>query len=46
MARINKFRLSVRVHSDNARKTLKRGKSISRATRMRLVAYVFVLNTF
>ena len=44
--KMNRFHLAVRVYSDNAQRTSKRGENISHATRLRLVAYFSVLTAF
>ena len=42
----NRFHFAVGLYSDNAQRTSKRGENISHATRLRRVAYLFVLTTF
>ena len=42
----NRFHFALGLYSDNAQRTSKRGGNISHATRLRLVAYFFVLTTF
>ena len=39
----NRFHFAVGLYSDNVQRTSKRGENISHATRLRLVAYFFVL---
>ena len=39
MNETNRLYLAMRVYSDNAQRTSERGKNISHATRLRLVAY-------
>ena len=42
----NRFHFAVGLYSDNAQRTSKRGKNISHTSRLRIVAYFFVLTTF
>ena len=42
----NRLHFAVGLYSNNAQRTSKRGKKISHATRLRLVAYFLVLTTF
>ena len=46
LCKTHRFHFAVGLYSDTAQRTSKRGENISHATRLRLVAYFFVLTTF